>query len=473
MTVTYSSDCHVADAIVVGAGLSGLAAAWRLKKAGKSVIVLEARNRVGGKVYDKQLPNGSVIELGAAYIGPTQDRIQSLMDELQIGAYPHYDAGKNVFYDGDRRALYNDGEIPLSETTLSQLGASTEKLEVMANKLNASEPWKHPDAAEYDSMTLETWLQHNLTDETARHLTTATVRSLISAEPSDISLLQFLTYIRRAGNEVTPGTFARLVGIKDSAQESRVQGGPQLIATRLAEQLGGAIKLEAPVTRIDLHCPTYHVSGHAFSYRSNAVIVALAPPLATRITYTPPLPANRDQMCQHMPMGSLGKVYAIYDSPFWRDDGLSGKAIGLQGATVQITFDSSPEDGSFGAIIGFLEADVMRRLDTASEKEIQNLVLTDYVNFFGDKAKEVKHWVIQRWDNEEYSRGGHFAVSPPNTMTRFGSALRQPVGRLFFAGTEASPYWAGFMDGAVRAGELAADAVIDLDTRSDSVVSKL
>ncbi|KPI39889.1 Amine oxidase [flavin-containing] B [Cyphellophora attinorum] len=172
-----------------------------------------------------------------------------------------------------------------------------------------------------------------------------------------------------------------------------------------------------------------------------------------------------------MPMGSLGKVYAIYDSPFWREDGLSGKAMGLQGATVQTTFDSSPEDGSFGAIIGFLEADEMRRLDTASEEEIQSLVLKDYVNFFGPRAREVKEWVIQRWDNEEYSRGGHFAVSPPNTMTRFGSALAQPVGRLFFAGTEASPYWAGFMDGAVRAGEMAADAVLDHET--GTVVSRL
>ncbi|KPI40209.1 Amine oxidase [flavin-containing] B [Cyphellophora attinorum] len=133
MTFSYSADRDVADAIVIGAGLSGLAAARKLRKAGKQVIVLEARDRVGGKVYDKKLSNGNIIELGAAYIGPTQDRIKNLMGELQISAYPHYDTGKNVYYNGDRRALYNDGEIPLAETTLTQLGASTEKLEAMAN----------------------------------------------------------------------------------------------------------------------------------------------------------------------------------------------------------------------------------------------------------------------------------------------------------------------------------------------------
>lgn len=458
---TSNTTIAVVDVVVVGAGLSGLTAAWRLKKAGKKVLVLEARSRVGGKVYDKKLACGGIIELGAAYVGPYQDRILALMKELDVTGFAHYDVGKNVYHDNDSRIVYSDGELPLPDATLSQLGAATESLNTMSKQLDAQRPWEHSEAVNYDSKTLQTWLQQTITDTTARHLITATVRALLSAEPTDVSLLQFLAYIRRAGNEVNVGTFARLTGIAGSAQESRIRGGPQLIATRLAERLRDSIRLNSPVTEIALNNGMYHVKGKTFTCSGKAVVLALSPPLAIRIDYHPPLPADRDQMCQHMPMGSLGKVFAIYDDPFWRADGLSGKAVGLRGSTIQTTFDSSPEDGSCGAIIGFLEADAMRKLDSASEDEIRRLVLKDLVAYFGPRAKNVREWVIQRWDNEQYSRGGHFAICPPNAMTRFGEALTQSIGNMYFAGTEASPYWAGFMDGAVRAGEIAADAILE------------
>ncbi|KAJ9639283.1 uncharacterized protein PV06_10002 [Exophiala oligosperma] len=463
-----------ADVIVVGAGFSGLAAATRLVSAGKSVIVLEARDRVGGKVYDKKAANGALFELGAAYIGPCQDRILALAAELGIGTHLNYSVGQSVYYNAGSRVTYDAGNLPIGADGLQQLGEAVQAIDSMALKVDAREPWSHHEARSWDSVTLASWIQSRITDANAYKVFQASIRALMSAEPEDLSLLQFVTYVGRAGNERNPGNLARLMGTTDGAQERRLVGGTQLIALRLAEKLGNqVIKLRSPVTRIDLQDGVYDVSGANFHARSTSVVMALAPPLATRITYSPPLPAGRDQMSQRMPMGSLGKAIATYDRPFWRDEGLNGHAVGINGCTVQTTFDASPNDGTSGAIIGFLEANVMRRLDSASEEDIQKLVVEDFVNFFGPKARNVKEWIIFRWDLEEYSRGGHFAICPPNVMTQFGKTIRERVGNLYFAGTEASPYWAGFMEGAIRAGESAADQICQADPETTTTSSKL
>lgn len=466
MSVAEESRYGTVDVIVVGGGFSGLTAAHRLSAAGKSVLVLEARDRVGGKVYDMPLMNGGYVELGGTYIGPCQDRILALAQELDVKTYPTYINGKAAYYHNGERSLVDTEGPPISETTKSQHARATALLDSMAQKLDVHKPWEHSDATHWDGMTLATWMKGNITDSDAYNILELSVRSLCSAEPEDLSLLQFLMYIARAGNETNPGTFARLTGVENGAQERRLEGGPQTIARRLAERLGSIVKLGSPVRRIALRSGLYHVSGETFSACSRNVVLALPPPLATRITYSPPLPCRRDQLCQRMPMGSLGKAWAIYSTPFWREEGLSGSAIGVTGTTVQVAFDGSPQDGSYGAIMGFLEASEMRRLDSMTESEIHALVVEDYVNFFGPKARDVKQWVIQRWDGEEFSHGGHFAYCPPNVMTQLGSALTERVGNIFFAGAEAAPYWAGFMDGAIRAGEIAADQICHDDHKS-------
>ncbi|KAL6251462.1 hypothetical protein RBB50_001671 [Rhinocladiella similis] len=468
MSYSQHHDYGNTDVIVVGAGFSGLAAARRLVSAGKSVIVVEARDRVGGKVYDKKAANGALFELGAAYIGPCQDRIIALAAELDIGTHLNYSIGQSVYYNEGSRVTYDASNLPIGADGLGELGEAFHAIDSMAQKLDVQKPWCHPESRSWDSVTLASWMQTRIKDTNAYKVFQASIRALLSAEPEDVSLLQFVVYVSRAGNETNPGNLARLMGTTDGAQECRLDGGPQLIAIRLARTLGKIVKLRSPVTRIDLQGGIYKVSGANFSARSSSVIMALAPPLATRITYNPPLPAPRDQMSQRMPMGSLGKAIATYSSPFWREEGLNGHAVGVSGCTVQTTFDCSPKDGSSGAIIGFLEANEMRRLDSASEEDIQKLVVEDFVKFFGPKARNVKEWIIFRWDLEEYSRGGHFALCPPNVMTQFGETIREPIGNLFFAGTEASHYWAGFMEGAIRAGESAADQVCqaDLGTRT-------
>ncbi|KAF5974560.1 monoamine oxidase A [Fusarium coicis] len=240
-----------------------------------------------------------------------------------------------------------------------------------------------------------------------------------------------------------------LTNVEGGSQEERLEGGPQSIATRLAERLGkdslgnNRIRLQSPVRQISSNGNVYTVIGDSFRLQATKVIVAIAPTLAGRIIYSPPLPAVRDQMCQRVPMGSLGKVFAVYETPFWREDGLCGEVASADGIT-QSTFDSSPSGGSFGIMMGFLEANQMRAFDDSPAEDIHNAVLKDF-----------------RWDNEEYSRGGHHGIFPPNVWTQFGPAVTKPIRGIHWAGTEASPYWSGFMEGAVRAGEIAAKNILD------------
>jgi monoamine oxidase len=158
-------------------------------------------------------------------------------------------------------------------------------------------------------------------------------------------------------------------------------------------------------------------------------------------------------------MGSIGKAIAVYDTPFWRADGLNGQVVSDSGV-VRSTFDNSPPDASYGALMGFIEADEMRAYDAASVDEVKAAVLKDYANYFGDKAKSPTSFVLQRWNNEGFSRGGPVAFAPPGVLTDYGTSLRKPVGGIHWAGTETSTYWNGYMDGAVRSGERVAKEVL-------------
>ena len=186
----------------------------------------------------------------------------------------------------------------------------------------------------------------------------------------------------------------------------------------------------------------------------------MAPPLLRQITFSPSLPTSRNQLNQEMKMPSIGKGIPIYTTPFWRHDNLSAQVFSDYGST-KVTFDSTPEDTSFGAILGFILGDEMRALDKLTPAQCEEKLLADYKRYFGDSATNVTEFVLQRWDLEEWSRGGPVAVAPPNVLTQHGSALRAKVDGLHFAGTETSPYWTGYMDGAIRSGERVAKEILE------------
>ena len=387
----------------------------------------------------------------------------ALAEELQLETFLEYNSGSNQAVFGSRSLA-----VPTATGLLSGLDKNAESqladLQAMAASINVNAPWSSPNATLWDSMTFATWLDEAITNTTIRALLDTATGAVWSANPGEMSLLYVLSYIAAAGNETMTGTLTRLLSVKDGAQESRIVGGTGLLATGLAEKIGSEkISLNAPVHSITLQESSGHylVTAKDVSVTATDVIVAMSPPLASRIHYAPPLPAHRDQLTQRMFMGALGKATAIYSHPFWRSAGLSGQVISVSGA-VRTTFDVSPpaSNGSIGAILGFVEADSMRELDVVPISEIQDRVTKDYVRYFGPQAANATQWVFKRWDDNVYSRGGPTALAGTGTLTAYGPALRNACGGIHWAGTEAAEYWTGYMDGAIRSGERAAGEVL-------------
>ncbi|MBT1094984.1 FAD-dependent oxidoreductase [Streptomyces sp. Tu102] len=453
-----------ADVAIVGAGLAGLTAARDLVAAGKSVVVLEARDRVGGRVLGLNLAGGGVTEGGGEFIGPTQDRIRALADSLGVQTFTTYNTGNNLLYKDGRRTPYaTDGILgsvpPIDAAGLANAAIVQAKLDDLAKQIPVDAPWTAAKADEWDRQTFETWLRANAVIPSAKFLFDVACTSIFSAEPSELSFLFVLFYIAAAGNSANPGTLERLTETAGGAQELRFVGGSQLVPVKLAATLGDRVVLGAPVRTIARSGASYVVTADGITVTAGKVVVAVPPPIAARITYDPLLPAARDQLTQRLPMASVGKAIAIYDTPFWRADGLNGQVVSDTGV-ISSTFDNSPPDASFGALMGFIEADEARKLDAASESEVRAAVLKDYTTYFGAKAASPTSFVLQRWNNEAYTRGGPVSIAAPGVLTRYGPALREPVGGIHWAGTETSTYWMGFMDGAVRSGERVAKEVL-------------
>ncbi|KAF2993672.1 hypothetical protein E8E13_000870 [Curvularia kusanoi] len=453
------------DVAVVGAGLAGLTAARDLIRGGKSVIVLEARDRVGGKVYNKPLANGAVTEVGAEFVGPTQDKVLGMISDLGLEIFDTYAEGQTIMYRNNTRVPFTPdpqlgGAPPVDQSSVLQIGAARQQLDAWAAELNVTAPWSHPNASKWDAKTFDDYLTEYADDADARFVLTTAVKALLSVEPKEVSLLYVLAYIAAAGNETTTGSLERLVAAKGGAQESRVVGGTGLIPTRLAEKVVGSqrVVLNAPVTKISKCSKGYKVVSRAGTVVAKKVVVAMAPPLLKQITFEPALPTNRHRLNEDTKMPPLGKGIAIYKTPFWRKDNLSA-AVQSDSGSSRVVWDSSPDDASFGALLGFLLGDEMRAIDKLSPAEAQAKIIPDYVKYFGPQAQNVTEFVLQRWDLEEWSRGGPVAIAPPNVLTKYGKALRQSFGGIHFAGTETSEYWTGYMDGAIRSGERVAKEI--------------
>ena len=461
-----------ADVAIVGAGLAGLVAARRLAAAGKRPLVVEARDRVGGRVLNEEIGDGKVVEVGGQWIGPTQERLAALAAELGVGTFPTHDEGRHLIEIAGRRTSYagalTDARLSLlrdlsraiSPLALADLEQARARLDRMAREVPLEAPWMAPRAASWDGQTFATWVARNTRTAAARSLFALATEAVWAAEPSDVSLLHVLFYTRSGGG------FNSLVGTGGGAQQDRFHGGSQRIPLSMAAELGAeCLRLEAPVRRIEhgaggvvLHADGPEGEG-GLSVRARRAIVAVPPTLAGRIAYDPPLPAQRDQLTQRMPQGTVIKTMAIYERPFWREEGFSGQATSDAGPA-RVVFDNSPPDGSPGVLLGFLEGRLARQWGARPAGERRDAVLAGHARHFGDRAARPERFLERVWADEEWTRGCYGCLMTPGGWTEYGRSLRAPIGPIHWAGAETATVWNGYMDGAVQSGERAAAEIL-------------
>jgi monoamine oxidase len=446
---------HEADLVVVGAGLAGLAAAREAARSGASVVVVEARDRVGGRVLNHHIGGGAVVEVGGQWIGPTQDRLAALGKELSVETFPTHGEGENVI-EYSRSLRRYSGTIPrINPLGLLDVERAQRRLNRLARRVPLEAPWRAADAERLDAQTPAAWMRRNLATRPGRALLQLGIEAVWAAQPEEMSLLHFLFYIHSAGS------LELLFDTEGGAQQDRFVGGSQLVPLRMAEQLGAErLVLGAPVRRIEHGADGVTVHADDAVARGKRAILALAPPLAGRIAYDPPLPGYRDQLTQRMPLGTVAKCMAIYDEPFWRAEGLSGQGMSDTGP-VKLTYDNSPPDGSPGVLLGFLEGRHARELGRISADERRTAVVDCFARLFGPRAARPDSYVERLWAEEEWSRGCYGCHMPTGAWTSFGPALHEPVGPLHWAGAECATVWNGYMDGAVRSGQRAAEETLE------------
>jgi monoamine oxidase len=429
------------DVAVVGAGLAGLSSAHQLSAAGCRVVVLEARDRVGGRTWSRPLGGDAFLDLGGQWIGPTQDRIAALAAELGIETFPTYSDGV---------ARYRIGGSPTVD--LPEADDALAELDRMAAQIPIDAPWMAEHAEEWDAQTLHSWLQPRVTDPAALALLRLIAVAVFTSEPAELSLLHVLVYIRSAGS---------LSMLTQAAQERRFVGGAQSVSLGLADALGAdAVRLGQPVRRLSQTTDGVRVLTDTMAVAARRAVVAVPITLADRIAYDPPLPAFRAQLHQRLAPGTTFKVHGIYDRPFWRDQGLNGRAL-TDAGFVMATFDNSPPSGEPGILVGFVEADGSRRFARLGPDGRRKAVLDGFVELFGPEAATPRDYVEMSWSDEEWTRGCYGANLAPGAWTRYGEALRESFGRIHWAGAETSTVWMNYMEGAVRSGERAAAEVLD------------
>jgi monoamine oxidase len=453
-------DC---EALIIGAGYAGLCAARVLARAGVDVLVAEARDRVGGRVWTQVSPTtGALIDHGGQWIGPGQDLFQALADESGAHTFPTYTTGEAVEWRQGKRFTYA-GLVPTSDPAAAADGIEAIfELDLAATEIPLDAPWEAPGARARDEQTLGSWLAAEVASDGARAIITAAIKSIFGTEPGELSLLFTLFYLHSGGG------LMNLARTTNGAQERRFTTGAQHPALSMAEELGDRVLLSSPVVAVD-HGPdgvlvtvaTAPPGGDPGSFRLRArhLIVAMPPALSVRLDWSPPLPGRRDQMSMRAPMGSVTKIHAVYDRPFWRDDGLNGQVVSDAGA-VCVTFDDSPPDAAHGIILGFVAGSECRALDSSTPTQRAEAAIADLVRYFGPHAATPLEVVEQHWPAEPYTRGGPVAVFSPGLLTDFGPDLRQPLGPVHWAGTETATEWCGYIDGALSSGVRAAAEVL-------------
>ncbi len=444
---------QTADVVVVGAGIAGLVAASDLVAGGREVVVLEARDRVGGRLLNIEI-GGEPNELGGQWIAPYQSEMHALLADLGIGLFHAYREGDHLTIDGDGTLhRYRGTDDPLPAASSRAYDAAVAKLDTLVAELDPEAPWEHPRAAELDALTFEQWLAEEVDDTLGRDLLRAFMAGGYMTKPADtFSLLSALATVAGAGS------VANLFE-PDLCLHSRVVGGTQLIPLRLAERLGDRVVLDAPVRTLRWDDEGVEIEAGSHHVHARKAIVAVPPNVAGLIRFEPALPGWRMRLHQAMTQGDVIKVLAVYDEPFWRADGLAGEGFAPY-AFVREVYDNTPPAGLPGVLCTFLAGERARTAERLEPGERRRLVLEGLADFFGPRALDAVDVIERDWSQEEWTRGAYAATFGIGGLSRHGADLTRPVGSILWAGTDLAGIGHMHMEGAVRSGRAAARSTL-------------
>jgi putrescine oxidase len=444
------------DVVVIGAGATGLTAAMLLREAGRSVVVLEARDRVGGRLLTDEI-DGQMYEVGGQWVSPDQTALIDTLDRLGLETYPRYRAGESVYVGIDGTAKRFTGDIfPASAHTEGEIERLIALLDELVASIDVAAPWAHPRAAEFDRVSFRVWLEQQSDDAEARDNIALFIADAMLTKPAHaFSLLQALLMAASAGS------FSNLVDA-DFILDRRVVGGLQQVPLRLAARLDADdLRLSQAVRGIRYDDEGATVTTDDLAVAARHVIVAVPPNLYSRIDYSPPLPRLRQQAQQHVSLGLVIKVHATYPTPFWREAGLSGTAFSPY-QIVHEAYDNSNFGEQRGTLVGFVsdeKADALFRLDAGERKA---RILASLAEYYGPAALDPVVYYESDWAAEEWTQGAYAASFDLGGLTRYGAMQLEPVGRVRFGSSDTAAEGYQHVDGAIRVGQrLAAEILAD------------
>ncbi|MDO4917959.1 NAD(P)/FAD-dependent oxidoreductase [Kocuria sp.] len=466
------------DVVVVGAGPAGLMAARRLSQAGKSVAVLEARDRVGGRTWSNVV-DGAFLEIGGQWISPDQTELLSLVDELGLQSFPRYREGKAVYIAPDgTRHLYDGHMFPAGESTQNEMDRLIHLMDELAHEIGAKEPWAHPRARELDTVSFRDWLRQNSDDEEACNNIGIFIAGGMLTKPSHaFSALQAVLMAASAGS------FSNLVD-EDFILDRRVVGGMQSVSVTMAEQLGvdagtdvvtadpgATVFLNSPVRTIqwagegetyEEHDPDFQVRvfSDRVTVKAKDVVVAVPPNLYSRISFEPPLPRAQHQMHQHQSLGIVIKIHAVYETPFWREKGLSGTGFGARELSQEV-YDNTNHEDERGTLVGFVSDEKADEVFRLPAEERKRLVLESLSHYLGEEALNPVVYYESDFGSEEWTRGAYAASYDLGGLHRYGALQSEPVGPIRWACSDLAAEGYQHVDGALRQGALAASQILD------------
>jgi monoamine oxidase len=439
------------DVVVVGAGLSGLCAARALERAQRSVVVLEASDRVGGKMRTERLGLDHV-DVGAHWIGPGQDRIAALGRELDVPTRPQPLDGRTVLMAGGRRREYR-GTIPLlSPPVGADIGRGALRLWWMHRRLGFDGVLSDRRRVALDAMTLRQVRDRIYRTDVARDLFEMTVGLMLGAQSDELSALYALAFFQAGGG------LRRMTAFKGGAQQDYFLGGSQQLCDRLAQKLARPVELRAPVLAVAQGSDDVVVRSERWERRARHCVLAVPPPMAAHIAFNPPLPTDREAFLKGMDLGAYTKAVAVYETRWWRERGLNGIALATSGP-LQMIVDGVAESDR-GILVGFITGSAAREFSALDPERRRHTAVESFTHLLGSAASEPIDYFDFAWADQAWFQGAPVAHPELGALAQHGDLPLAPVGRLHWAAADLARVNNAYMDGAIESGERAAAEII-------------